>query len=194
MTSGLPRDLDEEVARTCPDLFQAISQSVTLGPRGTHVYSNLSYAVAGYVLTMMAGSTKEYDFAALPQAFGRLLQEKVLEPLGLSETKVLNPKIPPLSPVEAETMLNALMYPAGPTVCSITDLTALVRAEMDMCGPLQLSPRVVSERFDRSHSAGAPWLMGWALDDPKNIMYMGGKLVIICINTYRLPFRILMNS
>jgi CubicO group peptidase (beta-lactamase class C family) len=175
MTAGLPRDLDESASRTYTNLWAAIADSVEpADPRTVYCYSNLSYSVAGYALTMLA--TGEKDFEKLPALFAELLTRLVLVPLGLPHASVMDYVSPPLTKAQYNSACSTLALPCGAVQCSITDLAQLVMAELSCESGMGLEPAQYAARYDTSHNWDKPWGMGWVVDKSHahGYIYMSG--------------------
>lgn len=89
MTSGISEDAEDELpeGETIADVFAVAAESELLGAPGeVFSYSNISAALAGYLTALAAGS----DFESVGAGYVALLQERILDPLGM-ETATVSP-------------------------------------------------------------------------------------------------------
>lgn len=92
MTSGLPRDADIDTSEPARALFDQLSQQTMIAAPGTqYQYSNLSSSLAAYLGVLASvkasnGVITSGDLDNLQSGYAQLLQEKVLNPLGMSDS------------------------------------------------------------------------------------------------------------
>lgn len=87
MTSGISEDAEEDLpeGETIEDIFAVAAEAELLGAPGeTFSYSNISSALAGYLAALAAGG----DFEDVGAGYAALLQEKILDPLGMERATV----------------------------------------------------------------------------------------------------------
>ncbi len=87
MTSGIPDDAEYDlgVESTPEDVFDVIEETPLLGMPGERFsYSNLSASAAGYLGVIASGGEGE----GLYEGYARLLQERVLDPIGMETATI----------------------------------------------------------------------------------------------------------
>lgn len=87
MTSGIPDDAEEDLpeGETIEDVFAVAAEAELLGaPGDVFSYSNISASLAGYLAALAAGS----DFEDVGAGYVALLQEKILDPLGMETATI----------------------------------------------------------------------------------------------------------
>ncbi len=91
MSSGIPASAEDRFdveEGTAEELFAHVQKVKLRGRPGTRFdYSNVSYALAGYLGTLAAGGS----WGQLEKEFGRLLQERIFKPIGM-KSATLCPK------------------------------------------------------------------------------------------------------
>ena len=87
MTSGIPDDAEDDLPddTTVEDVFAVAAEAGLLGAPGeVFSYSNISASLAGYLAARAAGS----DADDLHAGYARLLQKRLLDPLGMKKSTV----------------------------------------------------------------------------------------------------------
>lgn len=186
MTAGVPF-VDSHLEETVDDPFAICARLEVTHEPGTHYfYSNFSYALAGYFLALSVGVKEGItDFKDLAQLFLRLIEEKVLMPVGMNDAKPEAFQL--LSESRATVGLDhirnevgsASMLPSGPVKTSVCDTAKFLITEYQR-GVSPSRRRIVpedriSERFDISHSLGYDWGMGWFRDRNHGFLHASGQ-------------------
>lgn len=87
MTSGISEDAEDDLpdGATVEDVFAVAAEAELLGAPGeVFSYSNISASLAGYLAALAAGS----DADDLHAGYARLLQDRLLDPLGMKTATV----------------------------------------------------------------------------------------------------------
>lgn len=140
--SGLPRDGEHAEIGLCwvtgtncvsldlPTLLADL-RTAELSGRGTVSYSNLGAAALGQALAASSG-----------RPYADLLAERILAPLGMSETAVQSPQTGPLAPkghqpwgLRPQNWVMDGYQPAGGLVSTSSDLGSLLSAVLDGSAP-----------------------------------------------------------
>ena len=125
MIAGLPRDLAEETVCGEQDLFKNISSVQCEGRQLVdsyeHKYSNLSASLAGYFMAAHVSGATSFD--GLPERYIQLVEQHVLQPLGMATTKVCDYANAPMSVDEfRQCKCDASNLPAGKVyTCPLQD-------------------------------------------------------------------------
>jgi len=216
MRSGIPGQAEDEFDidnSKAEDIFNYLAEVELLGePGAVFSYSNLSIALGGY-LAVLAVDEEEED---LYQAYGELLQERVLEPIGMNNSTLLaseanrNPHYSRSYIVEAGELVEAEtedfdgdpLAPSGSLKASIKDMASYISTQLNK-GIAPNGSRVVSEEnlLQTQIPKWGNYAMGWQTD-----IYQGIKLIshegsydnflsiIGIIPEYNLGFVVLTNS
>jgi non-ribosomal peptide synthase protein (TIGR01720 family) len=186
MTAGIPH-VETHMEETIDDPFEICRQIQIEHEPGTHfLYSNFSYALGGYLLALRVGIKEGLtNFEDLAQLFLRLLQEKVLLPVGMKDARPESYELLCKNGLKCDTghTRNAVgsiaMLPEGPVKASAMDLAQFLITEyqqgLSPSGQRVASESRVAERLDVSHSLGFDWGMGWFRDRTHGFLHMSGQ-------------------
>lgn len=84
MSGGIHEEAGEDLHRA-EDVFDALAQARLIGfPGESFAYSNLSYAVAGYLAVIAAGIERDF----LVDGYAQLLQERLFDPVGMTASTI----------------------------------------------------------------------------------------------------------
>jgi CubicO group peptidase (beta-lactamase class C family) len=186
MTAGIPF-IDDGLEETVDDPFEICRQINVVHEPGTHYYySNFSYALAGYFLALSVGVKDGItDFQNLAHLFLRLLQNKVLSPIGMNDAETEDFKLfresgDKLGTGHARNEVgSAAMLPSGPVKGSVSDIASFLITEFQKgVSPMGLrvaSSHQVTQRFNISSSLGYDWGMGWFRDRTHGFLHASGQ-------------------
>lgn len=126
MRSGIRADAEDTLAEesTAEDIFTLMETEPLLGLPGTRIeYSNISYALSGYLAAMADGES----FDALYDGYARSLQRRVLDPIGMGNATIY------ASIAQASPQLSKPHATQGEQPCAVTES---IDADGDSLAPL----------------------------------------------------------
>ena len=189
MTAGIPLNLtvEEEV----DDIFEACRCHILIDrvPGTDHLYSNFSYALAGYLLVLADDVANNVgvapSFDALPHRFVQLLRDKITAPLEMCDAEPEGWRFLARERALLDTGHSrgaegsAMMLPSGALRASASDVAAFLTAEyrrgIALSGCRVAESERVAQRFETTDSLGYDWAMGWYRDRTHDFLHITGE-------------------
>lgn len=179
MTSGIPASMEDDFDlenSTAEDLFTYIQdQPLDGAPSEKFSYSNINYALAGYLAVLADDNSK---FGTLYQGYADLLKSKILTPIGMTNAFVLysevknNPNygksyiLEDGSPVEAEPedMDGDALAPSGVLKANVQEMALFISTQLKQGqapnGTQVVSSKNVTETWQTAPGSGN-YALGW---------------------------------
>ena len=186
MTAGIPDIDDDSHIELYDDPFEICRNIEIVDEPGTrYMYSNFSYALAGYFLALSVGGKDGLsNYKDLANLFLHLLEEKVFIPIGMKDARPEEFQFLCENGVKlgtdhvSDAIGSAAMLPSGPVKASVMDTAQFLITEFQK----GLSPSLrrvaseerISERHDISVSLGYDGGMGWFIDRSHRFLHVSG--------------------
>ncbi|MEA5467875.1 serine hydrolase domain-containing protein [Spirulina sp. 06S082] len=215
MRSGIPDDAEDEFDldnSEAEDVFEYLAEVELLGePGDVFGYSDLAVSLAGYLAVLAVDEDEE----GLYEGYARLLQERVLDPIGMKDSTILtseaiaNPNYSrsyiledgELLEAETEDFDGDPLAPSGSLKASITDMARYISTQVNR-GIAPNGDRVVSEEnlLKTWQPKWGSYAMGWEIDEYQGIeviahegSYDNFVSIIGIIPEYNIGFVVLTN-